>query len=44
MYTDNGILAIFDEEYEVLDTTYQIKEISDDNPTSMAGGGGGGGR
>lgn len=43
MHTDNSILAVFDEEYEVLATAYQIEEISDDYPTAMTGGGGGGG-
>lgn len=43
MTTDNNILAIFDEESEVLATKYHIEEINDVNPTSMAGGGGGGG-
>lgn len=43
MNTDNNLLAIFDEELEILATKYHIEEIEDNNPTSMAGGGGGGG-
>lgn len=40
---ERSLLAIFDDEFEVLATKYQFEEITDSNPNSMAGGGGGGG-
>lgn len=43
MNTDNILLAVFDEDSDTLAAEYQIEEIIDDFPTSMAGGGGGGG-
>lgn len=43
MHTDNTILAIFDEEYDLLAAEYQIEEITDVNQNTMSGGGGGGG-
>lgn len=43
MNTDNSLLAIFDDEIELLVSEFQFEEITEINPTSMAGGGGGGG-
>lgn len=43
MNTDKSVLAVFDEEFELLATEYHIEEFCDANPASMAGGGGGGG-
>ena len=44
MDVDNyKLLAIFDEEIEVISTRYQFEEIEENNSTSMSGGGGGGG-
>ncbi len=40
---NNNLLAIFDEEIEVISTRYQFEEIEENDSISMSGGGGGGG-
>ena len=43
MYTENKVLAVFDDESTVLTAEYHIEETTDDYSTAMSGGGGGGG-